>query len=121
MTQLFVNCWCVSKQCDLLGAVDRLIGDQPVLGRNVEDNVTVSVSQFPVFAAGCLLYLSSPGLVCGATEEGQWGEQTNAFIHRLTHTEEQDGHDHIDLSGLLVLIHELHHHYEPSNTEVSTG
>lgn len=82
--------------------------------------MTVAVSQFPVFAAGCLLYLSSPGLVCGATEEGRWGRQTDAFIHRLTHTEEQHDHDHdhVDLSGLLVLIHELHHHYEPSDTEV---
>lgn len=79
------------------------------------------MSQFPVFAAGCLLYLSSPNLVCAATAEGQWGDRTNAFIHTLTHTEEHDGHDHdhMDLNGLTVLIHKLHHHYQPSDTEVS--
>lgn len=79
------------------------------------------MSEFPVFAAGCLLYLSSPNLVCTATKQGQWGDRTNAFIHKLTHTEEQPGHQHMDLNGLLVLIHDLHHHYKPSNTKVSLG
>lgn len=78
------------------------------------------MSHFPVFAAGCLLYLSSPNLICAATKEGQWGAETNAFIHKLTHTEEHDGHDHMDLDGLTVLIHDLHHHYEPNSIEVST-
>lgn len=79
------------------------------------------MSQFPALAAGSLLYLSSPNLVCTAAKQGQWGERTNAFIHKLTHTEEQPGHQHVDLSGLLVLIHDLHHHYKPSDTEVSWG
>lgn len=78
------------------------------------------MSQFPVFAAGCLLYLSSPNLVCAAAKLGQWGNRTNVFTHKLTHTGEHDGHDYMDLSGVTVLIHELHHHYKPTDTEVST-
>lgn len=111
---------CFGKQCDLLGAVDQLISNQVVLTDAGSKNISVSVSQFPAFAAGCLLYLSSPDLVCAAAAMGQWGNRTNAFVHKLTHTEEQDGHEHMDLSGLTVLIHELHHHYEPLNTEVSS-
>lgn len=106
-------------------AVDQLFSDQPVLkdaaSRSGEKNITVGVSQFPVFAAGCLLYVSSPNLVCRAANQGEWGVETNAFIHKLTHTEGQDGHTHVDLTGLLVLIHDLHHYYEPSYTEVSTA
>lgn len=79
----------------------------------------MDVSQFPTFAAGCLLYLSSPNPVCAATTEGGWGDQTHGFIHKLTHTEQHGGHDHMDLNGLTVLIHELHHHYQPLDTEVS--
>lgn len=79
----------------------------------------MDVSQFPDFAAGCLLYLSSPNRVCAATTEGEWGDQTHGFIHKLTHTEQHGGHDHMDLNGLTVLIHELHHHYQPSDMEVS--
>lgn len=110
------------EQCDLFDAVDQLISSQlAITDATNATNVTVGVSQFPVFAAGCLLYLSSPNLVCAATKQGQWGDRTNAFIHKLTHTEEQPGHQHMDLSGLLVLIHDLHHHYKPSNTEVRLG
>lgn len=81
----------------------------------------MGVSQFPIFAAGCLLYVSSPNLVCGAIKEGQWGDRAGAFMRKLTHTEEQPGHQHMDMNGLLVLIHDLHHHYEPLSTEVSTS
>lgn len=81
--------------------------------------MSVDVSQFPVFAAGCLLYLSSPNRTCQAALLGRWGDRTNDLIHKLAHTEVHDGHDHMDLKGLRVLIHQLHHHYQPLETEVS--
>eukprot|EP00066_Takifugu_rubripes_P005393 XP_003969404.2 PREDICTED: zinc transporter ZIP4 [Takifugu rubripes] len=114
-----VQCGEVScEKCDLLEAVDQLISAiTDARSKNGATNVTVGVAQFPVFAAGCLLYLSAPNLVCTAAKQGQWGDRTNAFIHKLTHTEEQPGHQHMDLNGLLVLIHDLHHHYKPLNTE----
>ncbi|CAG10811.1 unnamed protein product [Tetraodon nigroviridis] len=109
------------EQCDLFGALDQLLGNQTVLrvsGSSTGEGTTaVGLSQFPVFAAGCLLYLSSPILVCAAVKQGLWGERTSAFIHKLAHTDGSDGHERMDLSGLTVLIHQLHHHYRPNGTE----
>lgn len=89
--------------------------------------MSISVSQFPAFAAGCLLYLSSPSLVCSAAKQGRWGDETERFLHRITHEEHEHvhkeshhAHDQIDIHGLEVLLQELHEHYEPLNNEVST-
>lgn len=94
--------------------------------------MTISASQFPAFAAGCVLYLSSPSLVCNAAKQGRWGEETEHFLHKITHEEEQHehqheaselhlahAHEHVDVHGLKVLLQELHDHYEPLNSEVS--
>ncbi|KAI4818381.1 hypothetical protein KUCAC02_011724 [Chaenocephalus aceratus] len=82
----------------------------------------ISVSQFTDVAAGCVLYLSSPGLVCSAVRQGRWGEEAERFLHELTHQEHQHGdsgphqehqHEHIDVHALQVLLQKLHHQYVP--------
>lgn len=81
--------------------------------------MTISVSQFPALAAGCLLYLTSPGLVCRATKQGKLREETKRFLDRITIVEEQHGHQHIDVYGLNVLIEEILGYYMPLNSKVS--
>ncbi|XP_035536793.1 zinc transporter ZIP4 [Morone saxatilis] len=120
-----VQCGEVScEKCDLTDAVHQLISNQSV---HSVKNLTISVSQFPALAAGCVLYLLSPGLVCNATKQGRWGEEVEHFLHELTHGEHHEhrheesephhDHDHIDIDGLKVLIQELHDHYKPSDIE----
>lgn len=125
------------SQCDLTGAVHQLISDPPVNGKeesaNSDNNMTISVSQFSALASGCVLYLTSPGLVCSAVEQGTWGEETQHFLHEITHGEEphphphqarellhDHEHEHIDVRGLKVVLEMLRDHYEPVDSEVST-
>lgn len=95
--------------------------------------MTISVSQFPALAAGCVLYLSSPGRVCSAVKQGRWGEETQRFLHEITHEEEphqhqhqarellhEHDHEHVNVHGLKVLFEMLRDHYEPVDSEVST-
>ncbi|XP_027890969.1 zinc transporter ZIP4 [Xiphophorus couchianus] len=107
-------------KCDLAGSVHQLIGNHSVHGReesgNVEENVTVSVSQFPALAAGSVLYLSSPGLVCAAVGQGKWAEETDRFLHKHTHSDHRS-HTHIGVGGLEGVIQDLQNHYEPSNNK----
>ncbi|XP_032437766.1 zinc transporter ZIP4 [Xiphophorus hellerii] len=107
-------------KCDLAGSVHQLIGNHSVHGReesgNVEENVTVSVSQFPALAAGSVLYLSSPGLVCTAVGQGKWAEETDLFLHKHTHSDHRS-HTHIGVGGLEGVIQDLQNHYEPSNNK----
>ncbi|XP_071357072.1 zinc transporter ZIP4 [Trachinotus anak] len=127
-----VQCGEVScEKCDLTDAVHQLISNHSMHGEDETGkgsrNVTVSVSQFTHVAAGCVLYLASPGLVCTAVSQGRWGEETEHFLHRITHHdhhEHQHGskgvrhdHEYIDVHGLEVVLQELHHHYEPSHSE----
>lgn len=121
-------------QCHLTDAVHQLFSNHGANeSRKGEKNVTISVSQFPALAAGCILYLSSPSLVCEATKQGRWGEETERFLHKITNEEKQHDHQYeesmphqehvhkdVDIHGLEVLLHELHDHYEPLNNEVST-
>lgn len=90
------------------------------------------MAQFPALAAGSVLYLTSPELVCNASKHGTWGDETEHFLHDITHGEhhehrhvksephQEHNHEHIDVHGLKVVIQELHDHYEPLNSEVST-
>ncbi|XP_043993575.1 zinc transporter ZIP4 isoform X1 [Gambusia affinis] len=107
-------------KCDLAGSVHQLIGNHSVHGReengNVEENVTVSVSQFPALAAGSVLYLSSPGSVCTAVGQGKWAEETDRFLHKHTHSDYRS-HTHIGVVGLEGVIQDLQNHYEPSNNK----
>ncbi|XP_054910047.1 zinc transporter ZIP4 [Poeciliopsis prolifica] len=107
-------------KCDLAGSVHQLIGNHSVHGTeengNVEENVTVSVSQFPALAAGSVLYLSSPGSVCTAVGQGTWGEETDRFLHKHTHSDHRS-HTHIGVVGLESVIQDLQNHYEPSNNK----
>ncbi|KAM9340224.1 zinc transporter ZIP4 [Symphorus nematophorus] len=114
------------EKCDLTDAVHQLISNET---GKAGKNVTVSVSQFPALAAGCVLYLSSPGLVCNAVRQERWGEEVEHFLHKITHEEHHEHqheesephhdheHEHIDAHGLKVLLQELHDHYEPSDRE----
>ncbi|XP_031722441.1 zinc transporter ZIP4 [Anarrhichthys ocellatus] len=127
-----VQCGEVScEKCDLTDAFHQLISDHSTheedktgRGRN---SVTISVSQFPALAAGCVLYLSSPGLVCSAVRQGTWGQEVQHFLRKTTHqdhheheeSEQHQDHEHvhIDVHELNVLLRELHDHYEPSDRE----
>ncbi|XP_070702853.1 zinc transporter ZIP4 [Pempheris klunzingeri] len=131
-----VQCGAVScEKCDLTDAVHQLISkhtshkeDEPGQGGK---NVTISVSQFTSLAAGCVLYLSSPGLVCTAVRQGRWGEEAGHLLHKITHDhhqhlhEETETHEHehehehelMDTHGVKVLLQELQDHYEPSHSE----
>lgn len=80
--------------------------------------MSVSLSQFPALAAGSVLYLSSPGAVCDAVKEGRWLEETQHFLHKVTHGEEEHqhrreadgaGHDHDHDLGH---THEADHHHD---------
>ncbi|XP_070841410.1 zinc transporter ZIP4 isoform X2 [Chaetodon trifascialis] len=118
------------EKCDLTDAVHQLISNHSVHAEDETgkaENLTISVSQFPALAAGCVLYLSSPGLVCNATRQGRWREETEYFLHKITHEvhhehEESEPHhshehEHIGGDGLKVLFQELQHHYEALNSE----
>jgi len=100
-----------------LDAFHQLISDHSTHGEDETQtgttSETISVSQFPALAAGCVLYLSSPGRVCSAVRQGTWGQEAQLFLRRHTH---QDHHEE-----LKVLLQELHDHYEPSDREVNTG
>ncbi|XP_070778351.1 zinc transporter ZIP4 [Enoplosus armatus] len=125
-----VQCGAVScEKCDLTDAVHQLISNHSThgedeTGKSVK-NVTISVSQFTALAAGCVLYLSSPGLVCTAISQGRWGEEAEHFLQKITHEHgheeskphQHHEHEHIDVHGLKVLLRELHDHYEPSDSE----
>uniref|UniRef100_A0A8C5DJL3 Zinc transporter ZIP4 n=1 Tax=Gouania willdenowi TaxID=441366 RepID=A0A8C5DJL3_GOUWI len=101
-----VQCGTVScEKCDLAGAVQQLFNNHSGHAKEHSgmslDNVTVSVSQFSDFAAGSILYLTSPIVVCEAVHRGRWGEETEHFLHKITHHQ-----------------HELQEHYEVSDIEV---
>ncbi|TNN47386.1 Zinc transporter ZIP4 [Liparis tanakae] len=109
-----VQCGEVScEKCDLLDAFQQLISDHSSHGEDETQtggtSEALSVSQFPALAAGCVLYLSSPGRVCSAVRQGTWGQEARRFLRRHTH---QDHHEE-----LKVLLQELHAHYEPSDRE----
>ncbi|XP_039978656.1 zinc transporter ZIP4 [Xiphias gladius] len=127
-----VQCGEVScEKCDLTDAIHQLISNHSHRGEDEtgkgRKNVTISVSQFTDLAAGCVLYLTSPGLVCAAIGQGRWGEETEHFLHKITqhdHHKQQhvksrahQDHEHIEAHGLEALLQELHDHYEPSHSE----
>ncbi|KAI3358643.1 hypothetical protein L3Q82_015060 [Scortum barcoo] len=132
-----VQCGEVScEKCDLTGAVHQLIGNHSIHREDktgkIGENETITVSQFPALASGCILYLSSPGLVCAAVGKGRWGEETEHFLHNITHLDDHEhqheeaephqdheheyNHDLIGLHGLKAVIQDLHNHYEPSES-----
>lgn len=139
--------WCLSwtstvrsLQCDLTEGLHQLISnhsshqgaeeEEDEAGRSLE-NVTISVSQFTQLAAGCVLHLTSPGTVCTAIRQGRWAEETEHFLHEITHGEHHEhqheksrtehAHDHMDVRGLETVLQELQHHYEPEHSEVGSG
>lgn len=125
----------LSAQCDLADAVHQLVTNHSLHGEDKAGrggkNVTISVSQFTALAAGCVLYLSSPGLVCTAVRQGRWGEEADRFLHNITHQDHHEHrhveselhqhheHEHMDVHGLKALLQELQGHYEPSDNAVS--
>uniref|UniRef100_A0A3Q2GA75 Zinc transporter ZIP4-like n=1 Tax=Cyprinodon variegatus TaxID=28743 RepID=A0A3Q2GA75_CYPVA len=72
--------------------------------------------EFPALAAGSVLYLISPDLVCAAIGEGKWAEEKERFLHKYTHMDHyKHAHSHIGIIGLESVIQDLHNHYEPSD------
>uniref|UniRef100_UPI003AAB8F89 zinc transporter ZIP4-like n=1 Tax=Centroberyx gerrardi TaxID=166262 RepID=UPI003AAB8F89 len=147
-----VQCGEVScEKCNLTESIDQLISNHSIHGEGETEEeggggeVIVSISEFTAVAAGCLFYLSSPAAACTAARQGRWGEETEHFLHRITHEEhhehhqeengphrdheEADGplhnhtheeehqHEHIDVHGLEALLQELEEHYKPSQHE----
>ncbi|KAE8281902.1 Zinc transporter ZIP4 Solute carrier family 39 member 4 Zrt- and Irt-like protein 4 [Larimichthys crocea] len=139
-----VQCGGVScEKCNLTDAVHQLISNHSIHEEHedekAEENITIGVSQFPALAAGCVLYLTSPGLVCNATRHGRWAEEIEHFLHEITHEEHEEHeeheaheehhehrnedsephheHEHIDVDRLMVLFGELRDHYEPLKNE----
>ncbi|XP_016896402.1 zinc transporter ZIP4 [Cynoglossus semilaevis] len=124
------------EKCDLTEGLHQLISnhsshqgaeeEEDEAGRSLE-NVTISVSQFTQLAAGCVLHLTSPGAVCTAIRQGRWAEETEHFLHEITHGEHHEhqheksrtehAHDHMDVHGLETVLQELQHHYEPEHSE----
>ncbi|XP_029023786.1 zinc transporter ZIP4-like isoform X2 [Betta splendens] len=105
-----VQCGAVScEKCNLTGAVHQLIDVQDQDG----GNISISAPTFPSFAAGCLLYLSSPELVCSAIGRGRWGAEARQLLDSIT----RQDHRHMDVDGLEVLLQELDRHYEPALNE----
>ncbi|RVE67244.1 hypothetical protein OJAV_G00115620 [Oryzias javanicus] len=107
-------------KCDLAGAVHQLVddGSAPAL-REDGRSFTLSSSQFPALAAGGVLFLTSPDLVCTAVKEGRWGEESERFLHRYTHHNHDADHAHHDISIHAVqdLLQELQSHYQPSENQ----
>ncbi|TDH04036.1 hypothetical protein EPR50_G00148090 [Perca flavescens] len=117
-----VQCGEVScEKCDLADVVNQLIRNHSTHGEDEtgkgRKHVTISGSQFTALAAGCVLYLSTPGLVCTAVRQGRWGEEVERFLHEITHQEQHQDHEHIHVHGLKVLLKKLHDHYKPSESE----
>ncbi|XP_008299481.1 zinc transporter ZIP4 [Stegastes partitus] len=112
-------------KCDLLNAVDQLIGNHSAHeAEKVGENETITVSQFTRLASGSVLYLTAPGPVCTAVSQGRWDEETEHFLHKITvhdHDHHKAGphraHTHMDSHGVEAVILELRRHYKPTDTE----
>nr|XP_020453281.1 zinc transporter ZIP4-like [Monopterus albus] len=115
-----VQCGEVScEKCVLIDAVDQLISNNSIHSNHGEhgsggsrENITISESQFTDLAAGCILYLSSPDLVCTAISQGLWREETEHYLHKIT----QEDHT-MDINGIQARLQELHGHYKPAYSE----
>ncbi|CAJ1083399.1 zinc transporter ZIP4 isoform X2 [Xyrichtys novacula] len=123
------------EKCDLAVGVHQLLSNHSIHGeeepRSEGHNLNISVSDFPAVAAGSILYLSSPNEVCVAVNQGRWAEETERFLHEITHGDDhgheheenethregEHDHEHIDTHGLQLVFHGLHEHYEPSDGE----
>ncbi|XP_028255748.1 zinc transporter ZIP4-like [Parambassis ranga] len=118
-----VQCGEVScEKCDLADAVHQLINHHSVhedeATGKAGENVTIRAPQFTALAAGSVLYLSSPGLVCTAIRQGRWGEEAERFIQEISPRAESE--PHADIHDVDVLLHKLGRHYEPSDSERCT-
>ncbi|KAM8840064.1 zinc transporter ZIP4 [Spinachia spinachia] len=122
-----VQCREVScEKCDLTKALHQLTSDHSAHREDQtgSKSVNISVSQFTALAAGCVLYLSSPGLVCTAVRQGTWGQEVQHFLRKKAHQDQREdlqhqdhNHMHIGVYGLKVLLQELQDHYAPSHRE----
>lgn len=96
--------------------------------------------EFSALAAGCVLYLTSPDMVCAAVSQGRWGQEVEHFLHGIAsghshghhHEEEEEEAEvgepchgleylQVGLPGLEKVLRELLKHYESSDVEVSGG
>ncbi|XP_034017386.1 zinc transporter ZIP4 [Thalassophryne amazonica] len=129
-----VQCGEVScEKCNLTEGIHQLISQPSILEvhksgttRNGSGDVAVSVSEFSAFAAGCVLFLTSPSLVCHAVRDGKWREETEHFLHKITHhdhhhedhrSQQEHEHKHIDVHGLKIVFGDLSDHYEALHSQ----
>ncbi|XP_051926307.1 zinc transporter ZIP4 [Hippocampus zosterae] len=126
-------------KCNLSEAVHQLIHNHSDHRQAGEEYHAVDVMEFSALAAGCVLYLASPDMVCAAASQGRWGQEVEHFLdeiasghshehhHEHHHEEEEEaevgqschGHEHrqVGLPGLEKVLRELLKHYESSDIE----
>uniref|UniRef100_A0A8C7Z2C5 Zinc transporter ZIP4 n=1 Tax=Oryzias sinensis TaxID=183150 RepID=A0A8C7Z2C5_9TELE len=116
-SETFCSTFVDNLQCDLDGAVHQLVSNSSAHtleeGGRSGRTFTVGASQFPALAAGSVLFLSSPELVCTAAKDGRWAEETERFLHAYTLGDTGD----ISIHALEHLLQELQSHYEAAENQ----
>nr|XP_057904070.1 zinc transporter ZIP4 isoform X2 [Doryrhamphus excisus] len=120
----------LQRTCNLSDAVRQIL-PKPHEGDAVD---AVDASQLAALAAGCVLYLSSPGSTCAAAGRGGWGQEVQRFLHQVSSQERGDadtenctgpgpGHAdlYMDLHGLERVLGGLLRHQLATNQSCVTA
>lgn len=118
---------CLEVSCEKCSPTDAL--HQLVTSELNGPSLFISVSEFGVVVAGGVLYLKSPGLVCSAIRLGTWRNETEHFLHEITHrgdhhheqSDQHKEHESIDVQGLELLLQSLNDNYRPLESERCLG
>uniref|UniRef100_A0A8C6S3P0 Zinc transporter ZIP4 n=1 Tax=Neogobius melanostomus TaxID=47308 RepID=A0A8C6S3P0_9GOBI len=102
---------CAEVPCEKCSPADGLY---QLMITNQTDNI--SLSEFRVIVLGSVLYLSSPETACSAIKQGTWREETEHFLHEITHGEhhqhsEHHDHENIDVHAVERLLQSVNDHY----------
>lgn len=116
-------------KCNPTEAIHQLITNHSVQQQDDSGHSGhITVSEFSVVVSGGILYLTSPVLVCTAIKRGTWREQTEHFLHMITHsehhlddTQHHQQNESIDIHGLELLLQSLSGHYRPLESEGCVG
>lgn len=108
---------CTEVPCEKCSPAD---GIPKLITAHMEDNI--SLSDFKTVVSAGVLYLSSPGPVCSAIKQGTWREETEQFLHEITHSKhhpnsEHHEHESLDLHTVERLLHSISDHYKPTETQ----
>lgn len=110
-----VQCSEVScEKCSPAEGIHQLITTQQA------DNI--SLSDFRIILSSSVLYLRSPGPVCSAIKKGMWREETEYFLHEITHSGHHQNSEHHDHESVTVhtveqLLHDITDHYRPLESQ----